>query len=133
MTSAAELIADSFNDYFGNFNVRITPDDVAVGVHGTVVEQLSDGHPPPSWYVQYRVDADNDGQPFLEFYATSRMTNDRHARISADGRGEHLEAVSEMYAYDPEAPAEVQAAAREEFDKRNREITEILRARGFRP
>jgi hypothetical protein len=63
VTSAAELIADSFNDYFGDFNVRITPDDVVVGRQDTVIEQPSEQWPNPSWHVQYRVDADDDGQP----------------------------------------------------------------------
>lgn len=133
MTSAAELIADSFNDYFGDFNVRITPDDVVVGRQGTVIEQPSERWPNPSWHVQYRVDADEDGQPCLEFYAINRWTNDRHARIAADGRGEHLEAVDEVFAYDPKDPAEVQAAAREDFQRRKREIADRLRERGFSP
>jgi hypothetical protein len=85
-----------------------------MGTRGTVIEQPSDRWPHPSWHVQYRVDTDVDGQLGLEFYVTSRMTNDRHARISADGRGEHLEAVSEMFAYDPHAPAVEQTAVREE-------------------
>jgi hypothetical protein len=133
MPSPAELIAESFNEYFASSNVRISPQDVVVGRADAIAEEPSERWPHPSWYVQYRVDADDDGQPCLEFYATSRMTNDRHARIAADGRGEHLEAPLDVYSHDPNAPAEVRATAREEFERRNREITDRLRARGFRP
>jgi hypothetical protein len=131
MSSAAERIAESFNEYFGTANVRITPDDVVVGRQDTVIEQPGDRSPPPSWNVQYRVDADEDGQPVLEFYAISRWTNDRHARICADGRGEHLEAVDDVYSWDPNAPAEERDAALEEFRQRDRALKERLRARGF--
>jgi hypothetical protein len=84
-------------------------------------------------YVTYRVDADEDGLPCLEFYATSRMTNDRHARIRADGRGEHLAAVDDVFSYDPDASTAAKKAAYEEFERRNREITDQLRARGLHP
>lgn len=128
---AAERIAASFNQYFADFNVRLAPADVVVGRRETIVEQPSDRHPRPSWSVQYCIDDGDDGQPCLEFYATSRWTNDRHARITADGRGEHLEALDDVFAFDPKGPNTAHAA-REEFDRHNREIAEALRLRGFR-
>lgn len=130
---AAQRIAESFNEYFASFNVRIAASDVVIGHKDTIIERPSDRWPRPSWRVQYRVDADDDGQPCLEFYATSRMTNDRHARIAADGHGEHLEAIDEVFGFDPSDPDEVRAAARAKFDRRNGEIADRLRARGFEP
>ena len=130
MTSASERIATSFNRYFASFNVRIRPEDVVVGACGTVVEQPSHRWPRPSWCVNYRVDADDDGLPCLEFYATSRMTNDRHVRIRADGRGEELEAVEDMFSYGSD---DSKQAAYAEFERRNREIADQLRARGLYP
>lgn len=132
MSSAAEHIAASFNQYFAASNVRIEASDVVIGNRAVVVEQASERHPRPSWSVRYRVDADDDRQPFLEFYAVSRWTNDRHARIAADGHGEHLEAMDEGFAYDPDDP-DASRVAREEFDQRNREIADRLRALGLRP
>lgn len=42
MTSE-ERIAESFNDYFGDSNARIGPDEVGVGSPGSVVEQPAIG------------------------------------------------------------------------------------------
>lgn len=104
MSSARERIAESFNAYFADWDVRIRPEDVVMGCRGTVVEQRSLRWPRPGWRVNYRVDPDDNGLPCLEFYATHRMTNDRHVRIGADGQGEHLEAISEIFVVDPQNP-----------------------------
>jgi hypothetical protein len=61
------------------------------------------------------------------------MTNDRHGRIRADGRGEHLQAVDDMFSYSPDASGAAKNAAYEEFERRNREISGLLRARGLLP
>jgi hypothetical protein len=116
MTSAAERIAHSFNAYFSHWDVRIEPADVIIGRHGRVVEQPSPRWPRPGWHVRYCVDADTEGLPYLEFYATHRMTNDRHVFIWADGQGEHRETVED------DSPTEIDAA-----------VVEQLRARGLYP
>jgi hypothetical protein len=51
MTSAADRIAESFNEHFASLTVRIEPDNVVVGACGTIVEQPSERWPMPSWYV----------------------------------------------------------------------------------
>lgn len=130
MSSAPERIAERFNAHFASFNVRIQPEDVVIGRSGAIVEQQSRRWPRPSWYVSYRVDPDEDGLPCLEFHATSRMTNDRHGRISADGRGEELAAFADMFSYDSAASKK---AAYEELRRRNRAIAERLKARGLYP
>jgi len=87
----ADRIAESFNGYFENWDgVRIVPEDVVIGAHGAVVDQAS------GWHVTYRVDADHDGLPTLEFYAMNRLTNDRWVLIGADGRGQAKQAISDI-------------------------------------
>ena len=71
---------------------------------------------PPGWW--------------LEFYATHRMTNDRHVAISAYGRFEHLDTISEMVIFDPKSPGSRQAAA-EEFQTHNQAIAKQLQDRGL--
>jgi hypothetical protein len=72
-------IAELFNDYFLNFGIRISAEDVIVGSRRTIRDEHS------GWAITYRVDGDASGVSSLEFYATNRRTNDRHVLISADG------------------------------------------------
>jgi hypothetical protein len=97
--SPKERVAESFNLYFAGFDIRIAPEDVVIGSRRTIFDQRS------GWRITYRVDSDGAGMPSLEFYATNRWTNDRHVRIGADGQGEHLEAISEIFVVDPENPS----------------------------
>lgn len=95
--AAQTLIAESFNAYFANFEVRIAPDEVVDGAHKTIQDA--------SWSVTYRVDLDDAGMPSLEFYATSRWTNDRHVKISAFGERERVWTRSaKCSSSDPRAP-----------------------------
>jgi len=117
-------IAEAFNAYFGRFDIRIEPEDVVVGSRRTIGR---DG-----WAISYRIDGDAAGMACLEFYATHRMTNDRHVVISADGQLEHLDAISEMVIFDPKTPGSQQAAI-QEFRTRNQAIAKQLQDRGLYP
>lgn len=86
----AERITASFNSYFGNFGVRIVPEDVSIGARRTVVDQAS------GWHVTFRVDPDHVGLPTLEFYAINRFTNDRWVLIGPDGTRQHKQGISEI-------------------------------------
>jgi hypothetical protein len=55
-----ERIANSFNTYFADFDVRIGAEHVAEGNRGKVIEQPTDRWPRPSWRVNYRVGADEN-------------------------------------------------------------------------
>lgn len=116
-SSPANSIAESFNLYFGAFGIRISPEDVVVGNHTTIRDQES------GWRITYRVDPDEVSMPTLEFYATNRWTNDRHARIHANGQGEHLEAIQEIFVEDLDDP--------KSFHERNAALETELRDRGL--
>jgi hypothetical protein len=91
-STPADRIAESFNGYFENWDgVRVVPEDVIIGALGAVVDQAS------GWHVTYRVDADHDGLPTLEFYAINRFTNDRRVLIGADGGGQEKQAISDFF------------------------------------
>lgn len=111
-------IVESFNAYFENFDVRIGADDVVVGSRKTI---RKDG-----WAITFRIDADDAGRPSLEFYATHRMTNDRHVAIAADGQLLHLDAISEILILS-------KPDAAQEFADRNETIEKQLRSRGLYP
>lgn len=115
---AQRRIAEAFNAYFDRFDIRILPEHVVVGIRRTI---RADG-----WAITYRVDSDPAGMPTLEFYATHRMTNDRHVAIAADGSLDHLDAIKEFLIIS--GPDSVQ-----EFHAHNDSIEERLRSRGLYP
>jgi hypothetical protein len=119
-----ELIAETFDGYFENFGITIDPTDIVIGRRAVIRYR--------GWYVTLRVIADDAGSPSLEFYATHRMTDDRHVRIWADGVLEELDAIWSMYGYDPKVPG-AEEAARERYLAHNREVAERLRAAGLYP
>lgn len=117
-------IADAFNGYFEAFGIRIGVEDVVVGTQRTLRQ---DG-----WAITYGVNEDADGRLSLEFYATHRMTNDRHVVISSDGQLEHQDSIREMLIFDPKVPGSQEAAV-EEFHAHNRAVEQRLRDRGMYP
>jgi hypothetical protein len=120
----AERVAEAFNAYFANFDIRIRPEEVVPGSRRAIGKR--------GWRITYRVDPDDAGFPSLEFYATHRMTNDRHVRIWADGHVDHLDAIHEFYSYDPKIPGS-EEAAREEYMRHNQAIARHLHGRGLYP
>ncbi len=123
-TARGERVAEAFNAYFANFDIRIGPEDVAVGIRRTIGER--------GWRITYGVDPDDAGLASLEFYATHRMTNDRHVRIWADGHVDHMDAINELFAYDPKAPGSKEAAE-EEYLRHNQAVARQVRDRGLYP
>jgi hypothetical protein len=117
---AERRIAELFNDYFENFGIRISAEDVIVGSRRTIRDDHS------GWAITYRVDGDASGVSSLEFYATNRRTNDRHVLISADGSAEHLEALSEMLIINSDN-------AVDDFNSSNEAIAGRLIDRGLYP
>lgn len=116
-SSAEERIAESFNLYFSAWDIRIAPRDAVIGSHRVVTDQES------GWRITYRVDPDDSNMPVMEFYAMNRFTNDRHVRIWADGHGEHLEAIAEIFF--------VGKDDHDSFNDRNAAIASELRERGL--
>lgn len=115
-------IAETFAAYFAPWGITLPEEALAGRRSGTIRTQ--------GWTIQYRFDADEQG-PFLDFYATHRMTNDRHVRIHASGRVEHLLSYWEHLIYPPNATPEQKRLAEQEFNEYNRRVTNLLRMKGF--
>lgn len=118
MAAVQRRIAETFNAYFDAFAIRIVAEDVVVGARRTL---RHDG-----WAITYRVDPDLAGMPTIEFYATHRMTNDRHVVIAADGSLDHQDAIKELLIIS--GPDSV-----EKFHAHNNAIEDRLRSRGLYP
>ena len=118
--SGLDRIERAFNRAFDHWDICLPPEAIASRRAGRIVES--------GWTVWYTFGSD-DGAEYLDYYASHRMTNDRHVRLYADGRVEGLEAIDEMYVV-PDDPDEA-AQAKANFFARNREIRGMLDAKGF--
>ena len=123
-SEAAARIAGVFNDYFGNWNIGISPGHVRIGSRDSFVAR--------GWNINYLVDVDADGELFLEFYATHRMTDDRHVRISSSGEADHLDAMTSMVFFDPNVAGDRERASRKNIEH-NKKIAAELEVKGLYP
>jgi hypothetical protein len=83
------------------------------------------------WTIRFIVGADGEG-PYVEYYATHRMTSDSRARIYASGRVQELDAIWEAYVWDPKTPGDEDRARRRYLDH-NRRIAAELKELGLYP
>jgi hypothetical protein len=104
-------IAEAFNTYFRNWSIKISPSHVRPGARASLGNR--------GWGINYLVEADDSG-PYLEFYATHRMTDDRHVLISSSGEIEHLDAITGMYFYDPNVGGARERASRRNIERNQR-------------
>ncbi|MGH3088829.1 MAG: hypothetical protein ACRDSJ_16100 [Rubrobacteraceae bacterium] len=109
-----------FNDAFSNWSIRLPPEDVAARRRGKIVEA--------GWAIWYLFGSDERGE-YLDYYASHRMTEDRHVRIHANGHMEDLPAIAgmRMASQDPEEDARLEA----EHLAENQRIAKMLEAKGF--
>ena len=119
-TTGIDLIESTFNRDFANWDICLPRQAIASRQAGRIVES--------GWTIWYTFGSD-EGAEYLDYYASHRMTNDRHVRLHADGRVEGLEAIAEMYATsaDPEEAAQAKA----DFHARNRDVRRMLDEKGF--
>ena len=109
-----------FNRDFANWDICLPSGATASREAGRTVKN--------GWTVWYAFGSD-EGIEYLDYYASHRMTNDRHVRLYADGRTEGLEAISEFHVV-PKDPNEA-AQAQADFYARNREVRRMLDEKGF--
>ena len=107
-----------FNRYFSNWGIELPAEAVANRQRGKITQA--------GWSIQWLFGSDGVDE-YLDFYATHRMTNNRHERIYADGRTEALETQREMrpVSSDPEEDARLE----EEYYEHNRRVSRELRAK----
>lgn len=115
-----ERIAAMFADEFRSWGFHLPPEHVANRQRGKIVGR--------GWAIWYLFGRDEQSE-FLDYYASHRMTNDRHVRLRADGAAEYLPALPDMRlaSSDPEEDARLEAQDRAEC----RAIADRLKAKGF--
>jgi len=111
---------DEFNRTFALWDISLSQEDLEPGA----TYQLS----KRGWAIWLRLDADEAGE-YLDYYASHRMTNDRHVRLRPGGSGENLPALEEgrLGSSDPIEDARL----KQEFLQRQRETARLLDEKGF--
>ena len=121
---ATNKIGKVFADYFSNWDIRLP------------AEALQDQQPGEiksnGWIIQYKFGSDDKGRVFLDFYASHRMTNDRHERIYMSGEIEGLPAYQDMILYPRNATENQKNQTRRKHQQHNEEVSKELRRKGFR-
>jgi hypothetical protein len=80
------------------------------------------------WVIWFCFGIDSKGE-YLDYYASHRMTDDKHTRLYDDGNIEHLPTITSMYRVtdDPEENARIKAT----FYARNQKVSAMLAEKGF--
>jgi hypothetical protein len=115
-----ERVADVFRRDFANWSLELPAEDVRWLRPGFIHSQ--------GWLIQYAFGRNHYGE-YLDYYASHRMTDDRHVRLYANGRRQHLAALASMFftSPDPKEAARREAA----YFRRNRRLARALVAKGF--
>ena len=116
-------LESAFAEYFSNWNILLPVDAVATRQPGRIQEK--------GWIIEYLFGVDGDDE-YLDFFASHRMTNDRHVRIHADGGSESLETPSEFLVYPGDADEPTRQRIKKEHQAHNRAVYERLRGKGLR-
>jgi hypothetical protein len=113
-------IVRRFNAEFVTWNITLPPEDVAGRKRGKISRS--------GWAIWYLFGADEKGE-YLDYYASHRMTNDRHVRIYWTGEEEGLPTIGEMWlgGRTPEEDKRLEA----EFLAKNERVAQLLEEKGF--
>lgn len=86
-----------FAERFAHWKILLPPELVLRGDAGTLSQQ--------GWSIQWVFGEDPEQGRYLDYYATHRMTNDRHCRLYESGVVEDLPAMMDFIIY-PEGATE---------------------------
>lgn len=115
-----DMIAQIFASHFGHWGITLPSDAFPSPSRGRIEKS--------GWRISYLSGQDATGQ-YLDYYASHRMTNDRHIRIYATGDVKCLPAMQDLRlcSTDPEEDAKLKT----EYIENNRIVEELLRRKGF--
>jgi len=109
-----------FNDAFALWDIRLPREDIAQRRRGKIIKA--------GWAIWYLFGS-NVKHEYLDYYASHRMTNDRHVRIYANGHCEELQTIQAFRraSEDPKEDARLQA----EYYAANQRVAKLLESKGF--
>jgi hypothetical protein len=117
-----ERIVEVFAKYFEQWDITLPKENLNNRSDGKIQAE--------GWTIKYLFDRDQRGE-YMDFYATHRMTNDRHVRIRDDGQTQLLPSFMEFTVYSEDASSEERMQAEREYHEHNNHVEELLRKKGF--
>jgi len=116
-------IKEYFDDYFRTWEIVLSQDDL--DSHDP--EMITQLH-KAGWTIWYRFGF-QDGRWFMDFYASHRMTNDRHKRVWEDGNTEGLPVANDIQILTGNPEEDKRRTA--ENRRQNQEVAALLAQKGF--
>src|SRR5438105_1280990 len=115
-----KAIESKFNSEFVHWKIRLPKEDVARRRRGIVTKG--------GWVILYLFGSDQRGE-YLDYYASHRMSDDRHVRVYANGEVEELPSIRTFreVSLDPEEDKRLDA----EYLAENARIAQLLEQKGF--
>jgi hypothetical protein len=113
-------IERSFRLTFYRWGIALPPEDVRERRRGKIVAAR--------WAIWYLFGEDERGG-YHDYYASHRMTDDRHVRIREDGAEERLPTVSTFLIRSPDPTEDARREA--EYLEHNRRVGRLLEEKGF--
>jgi hypothetical protein len=113
-------IESQFNATFAHWDIRLPSEDIANRRRGKIIKA--------GWAIWYLFGSDEKGE-YLDYYASHRMTNDRHVRLYADGQEEGLPTIRDfrLSSQDPDEDRRLEA----EYYAENQRVAKLLGDKGF--
>ncbi len=113
-------IKSQFDSAFSTWEISLPAEALATRSRGKIVKS--------GWAIWYLFGSDDKGE-YLDYYASHRMTDDRHVRIYESGENLDLPTVSTFRpsSQDPDEDARLEA----EYLAENQRVAELLEAKGF--
>jgi len=115
-----EEIESQFKETFSHWNISLPPEVIASRRRGKIVKS--------GWVIWYLFGSDERGE-YLDYYASHRLTTDRHVRVYVNGNEERLPTIQSMrmVSHDPEEDARLEA----DYFARNQKVARMLEEKGF--
>ncbi len=120
MSSSVDQHIVNFNRSFETWDIELPEDVVKNRQRGKIVKS--------GWTIWYLFGTDETGK-YLDYYASHRMTNDRHVRLYANGSSKSLNSYCSMrrVSDDPEENKRLE----NEFWEHNERVSRELESKGF--
>ncbi len=120
MSGSVDQHIVSFNRFFETWSIELPKEAVKNRQRGKIVKS--------GWTIWYLFGTDEAGD-YLDYYASHRMTNDRHVRLYANGSSTGLNSYCSIrrVSDDPEEDRRLE----NEFWERNERVSRELEAKGF--
>ncbi len=109
-----------FAEEFAMSGICLPEEDVEGRQRGKIIK---DG-----WEILYLFGSDELGE-YLDYYASHRMTNDRHVRIYSDGQRKDLSSLRDFRQVSQDPQENIRL--KEEFYAENRQVLTMLKEKGF--